>query len=425
MKVLADSINSYSFYKKYECKETKSYKNEIIEQLRRIDQKADAEIMMAQRVYCLTFAGKTDGMIYAIDKDFNCREFASIKEAVKALELNRHQVLNCLRGQINTFEGFVFAGAYEIENSKGGLDIEKVKKIAEDRFRNSIQDSGKDVKPDKHIEANGIYIIDKYGKRTKYPSVQNAIKTLHLQILEDAILSCLEGNTKTAGGFIFVPSEKIETIDEKGEIQVDIEKADAVFRDRIGKSAVYLVNIRNKRCRKYLTAIEAANEIRPDLNAGAVSQCVYGLRKTIGDYFVVRADEIEKVRADGTRIINIEKLNHEINERTAAKRVYAVNPDGTYMKFDSPSDATRYFNLRTSEVLDCIRHYNNKISGHTFVSASEIEHEQQDGTSIIDDKKLCELTAERFKNRPIYSIDENDNYVKYEDLEQEIGRAHV
>lgn len=247
--------------------------------------------------------------IYAIDKYGNYQKFDSQVAAAKKLDLNVSiiQLGRNLHSDGIFSSGYTFVYPEEIEeiDEQGSVVVseEKVKKLID-----SI-----DAKTDY------FYGIDKDGYYKKYKLKKEAAYDLGLHSNTSNISSCLYGKTQTAGGFIFVLPEEIETTDEEGNIIIDTKRIQQLVDERFtNKNAIYAID-KFGNYKRYENATDAIRELGLPKKTASISLCLNGYQKSTHGYTFVRAIDVENKDENG-RIIIDENTIKEIATSRLHKR---------------------------------------------------------------------------------------------------------
>lgn len=243
--------------------------------------------------------------IYAIDKYGNYQKFDSQVIAAKELDLNVSliQVGRNLRSDGIFSSGYTFVYPEEIEE----VDEQGKVFVSEKKVKEHIDS----------IEAKMgyFYAIDKDGYYKKYKQKKEAAADLGLHSNTSNISYCLSGKTRTAGGFIFVLPEAIETTDKNGNKVVDIARVQQLIEERFSNpNAIYSID-KFGNYKKFEKGSDAIKELGFPEQTGCISQCINGNQKSTHGYTFVKATEVEIKDENGTVTIDENKIKEIATSR--------------------------------------------------------------------------------------------------------------
>ena len=169
-----------------------------------IEKSADDGEIVLDKAKLEELRNKFKKAIYAVDSNGNYQRFESRKEASETLGLDDSSITHCLNGKVRTVGNYTFVRAIDVEkiNEDGSISIV----IDNNLFKKTL--------------SKALYAIAKDGSYTRFSSRKEAADTLKLD--PPSITHCLNGRGKTVGGYIFVRASDVETIDENGNISVNI-----------------------------------------------------------------------------------------------------------------------------------------------------------------------------------------------------------
>lgn len=243
--------------------------------------------------------------IYAIDKYGNYQKFDSQVDAAKKLDLNVSliQIGRNLRSDGIFSDGYTFVYPEEIEE----VDEQGKVFVSEKKVKEHIDS----------IEAKMgyFYAIDKDGYYKKYKQKKEAAGDLGLHSNTSNISYCLSGKTRTAGGFIFVLPEAIETTDKNGNKVVDIALVQQLIEERFSNpNAIYSID-KFGNYKKFEKSSDAIKELGFPEQTGCISQCINGNQKSTHGYTFVKATEVEIKDENGTVTIDENKIKEIATSR--------------------------------------------------------------------------------------------------------------
>ncbi len=361
----------------------------------------------------LSFKAGVKPYIYAVKDDLSCDKFQGTSEIQEKLGINPKSVSGCLCGHIKKTKNYYFFKASEIEskddNGNFVLDNDKLKaKISE---VNNIPDGHKG-------KVIPVYSVDEKGNYKKFANEKEAAEYYGMEP------SNMRYHMSHGGGKnqIFVFASKLEKKDENGNIIIDttaLKELQIKAYELKNENTLYAIH-KNGTYERYNSQLEASEKL--GIAPSRISNCITGRKNTAGDYTFVKALDVQVRNDDGSYYVDEEKINEILIQKfsrkhlkeIAGKPVYAVGLDGKYKKFDDISIAGRELNISEDNIIRFLQGEFASVGRYKFVKASEVEDIQPDGSILINQAKINELSQGiRIKNSPVYLVDENGNYDRY------------
>ncbi len=334
----------------------------------------------------LSFKSKPKVPVYVIDKDGSCKKFASQKEAAAHLDSYSSDVSQAARKGY-TIKGKSIVKASEIEqiDKDGNIVVDK------DKIKEIIKNSDK-----------RLYAIKYNGEYKECSSQKEAREFIGCD--KSNLRALIYGTINTLNGYTVIKASEAETLDDKGETVIDVEKIEKIARNIdkriyiISKEGVY---------RQCSNQSEAAQIIGTD--PSNVSAVLNNRSRTIKGFFVIKASDIETKDKEG-RIVTDEKKLSEIM-KNLDKNIYVFNQYGEYKKFASRKEAAQFIGCNICSIGQVLNGSAKTINGYSIVRASEVEERNQAGTIKVDEEKIKELSKKI--NRGVYVISQDGTYKKY------------
>ena len=333
---------------------------------------------------------------YAVDEKGNYRKFYLQKFVADALGIYKEKISDCLQKRIKSIKGYSFIYANEVESvdNKGNITVDTDKLTGKTKS---------DV---------GFYLVDADGGYKKFETIEEA--HLELGVSYNNILSCILGRQDKTSKYAFVKASNLEIENEDGTISIDERKLQEA-RELLNKSALYLADDKGNYI-KYKTRTAAANAI--GVSSQDISAAIRGVKKSINGYVALDANQVEKIKDDGTIEVLEDVIKEAICSASTKRTVdvsqngfYAIDKDSNCKKFMSITDASRDLDIQYTRILNCLLGVENMAKGYVFALAEEIETKQGDDVSI--DAKKIEEKAAFFQNKAIYAISKDGKCVKY------------
>ena len=180
------------------------------------------------------------------------------------------------------------------------------------------------------------------------------------------------------------------------------------------KSPVYAIN--SEGYIRFNSSKEAAAVL--GVSTSCVSRALSNKSLKTGYYYIVEADEIEHKADNGEIVVYRERIDEILKERfqnsAKYKPIYAIDKHGNYLKFDSHIKAAKNLGLIAGSIHDVVLGKNNTCGGYAFVDALEIETKDKNGNTVVDTNKVREIVEDTFYKKPVYAIDKQGNYTRFE-----------
>lgn len=377
MKVHSVNTNYHGLYNSYAAKR----ENTLPSAKKEVSYDAVMNYLRISGVYNCTF-GNAVKSFYAISADGTYRKFNERKTAEAELSLAKSNIAECLQGKRAQTHGYGFCYASDIEvNNENGetvIDEEKLSaKISE--IRSAVDAKGAPV---------SIYAIDENGRYKKYPSMYRAEKDTGVSTPH--IISCLNGELRKSGGYTFVKKEDFEIKDENGKTNIDYN----VLKEKISilnENAIYAVRS-DGTYTKYASQADAAREL--GVAANNISECINGIRRSIGKCFFVKAEDIE-LFSQGYVSINkslLGKLTAELAAAKGPKAVYLFDSKGKYQRYDSVRYLVDNLSFNKTCVMHCLSGKYKTYKGYRIFYAEQFETFDEKGNIAVDRDKLYETS---------------------------------
>lgn len=152
----------------------------------------------------------------------------------------------------------------------------------------------------------------------------------------------------------------------------------------------YAVKIDGTERRKFKSPTEASFALR--IERAGIVYCLEGGNRT-KDYFIIKADEVEDTKEDGSTELNEEKFQIAFNKKKDKTPpdtpVYVVAIDRSKInRYDGINQAAQGLSTGRAAILNCL---NGKIrmTSHCFVlDAKSVEKPSKDGKMELDEEKF-------------------------------------
>lgn len=251
-----------------------------------------------------------------------------------------------------------------------------------------------------------------------------------LGVGKDTVALCVKGKTNVCQGYAMAEAKDIELLDKDGKvIGLDLETLKSRFKSK--EEYFYAVNEKGE-CFK-LDSIEQAAE---KLEVTPLSIAVYFLHRqqntTIGNHILMKRDEIEIKRKNGTVEFDSKKIK-QLRSILAKGEVYIINLETKEKKkYKTKQEAADALDVSYQLITNASSGYNKTAKGFAVINANEIESYSKSGAILINEKKIDEIinnlnsdVKDDFdvKTKGFFAIKENyaEKFYSYKDAQKEIG----
>ena len=136
---------------------------------------------------------------------------------------------------------------------------------------------------------------------------------------------------------------------------------------------------------------------------------------------VTRKQEHDKsfcFSAYSAKDIDVQMLSNLSFGARPAPPVYLIDKDLNCTLFTKQSELAKKLGVAPQRISGCLNGRNPFIDKNVIVYHHQVEKELDDGTKVIDKKKVAEIYNQRTKPRAVYAIDYLGNITKYESVNE-------
>lgn len=271
-----------------------------------------------------------------------------------------------------------------------------------------------------------LYAIDKDGNYQKFEDRKSAQNALRMPI--DGIDRCLQGKRLSSHGYGFVYADVVEKVNQSGERVIDCDKLSSKIKEILPviqaepkPQPFYAISLKDGVTQKFQKRSDAVKTL--SISKENIAECLQGKRNYSHDYIFIYADELETTDNEGNSVLDDEKLYNKldqvksfINSLDKPVPVYAIDAKGNYKKYPSKKQAAKNTGVSAPSIIKCLNGELKKSGGYVFVLPEEIEKTTQNGSILIDKKKIDEVVRSSFKNSravELYAVDKNGVFQKF------------
>ena len=313
--------------------------------------------------------------VYVLDGNKTLQKFETRKEAAFTLGINPSSISAVLNGEVSKAGDYTFLKPDEVEkkSDNGTVQIDPSK----------LQLAYYKINP-------AIYVIEKDGKYTRYPSQVAVARELNLA--SSSVSRCLNTSIPKCKGYIIISAVEVEKLDENGNTVVDEAKIKDLIKENDNKDAYYVVN-KNGSFSRYSSLEETCD--MTGVGAENFTKGFTGFKKVIDDKIFVRAKDLETKKVEGENVLDEEKLiNLFIGNRFA---FYSIDRKGRVILFQSQSEAYGKLNAAFSSITSCLNGKIKNVDGYTFAKPAQVLCINDKNQIELSKEKIDLLLKERFK----------------------------
>ena len=144
-----------------------------------------------------------------------------------------------------------------------------------------------------------IYVIDKDGNYTKYPS--QVIASKELGITTGCISRCINSDAGKTNGYVIVSALDVEKLDEDGNTVVNNSKIQELSKKLHPDNAVYVIE-EDGSFKRYSSPEETAR--MTGIEETTLTKGFNGFKKVIGKQTFVKAKNLETKKVDGNFVLD-------------------------------------------------------------------------------------------------------------------------
>ena len=253
---------------------------------------------------------------------------------------------------------------------------------------------------------NHIVAVNKDNKVREYASQKEA--ALDLGVQPSNISAVVTGKCNTIKGYAFTEADT--ALDCQGR-----QKVLSDTRLKANSRSFYVVDSKGI-YKKYPNQRVAAKEL--GIHFKDISLALASKRRTVGEYVFIYANDVEKVDENNTPYVDEEKLHKMVDKikSKGKKTVYIINPDGTYKKCYTQTEAADVLGVHKEGICAALSGGRNILLNHIIVDSDTVETIDENGDIVVNEKKIKELVLEKEKStkeKPLYLVNSDGTYKKY------------
>ena len=227
---------------------------------------------------------RDEKVVYTVSPKLEYKRYASKKELAEKNGMNYSSMIKTSRTVTPNGDYIIEAGKIEDYDDSLQLVVNKSKlaKLVAERISNEkicVIDINMNIEEYENLESVAVAL------ERKVPTIRTTLWNPDIH--------------KSVADRVVVRASEIEIIDENGNVSIDRKKVAKLVRDRLCKSAVYLVDDKGQ-CKKYKNRFSAASAY------GCSPSASQNVR--INGYVLVDASLIEEIEEDGSITLNQEKI---------------------------------------------------------------------------------------------------------------------
>ncbi len=414
--------------------------------------------------------------VYIIDAYKNYLKFDSAEIAASVLKIPSDRIVKCAQGEVDYVRDFVAAYAENIENEtfEGvkvdemmlGVCVELLKAIQRhnsflsiDEFIKKQNEKDKNFKQtsfytplnainnesenknEPYFDIDSIpaedlskvnpkflktpfYAMTKDGKYRKFYLQSHIAKSLN--VTKQSVSKTLHGDRKLVDGVLALCwADEIEHIDEKGNLQLNLEPLKEKFETKKG-DGFYAVD-KSGAYKKFYSAKEASKIL--NVPHVSVLRCLLNKEYCAGDYVFIKAKDIEIIDKNGKIDVDLETIK-ERKVEIFRGAVYLVDENLKPKRYDTPALAGKAIRASKAQISACALGRRDFVNGFAVFSAADVETYDKCGRKRVNKKKIENLYNALEKPEVLdlkngfYAYDKNEckgKFYKIADAQRELG----
>ena len=234
-----------------------------------------------------------------------------------------------------------------------------------------------------------IYVIDKDGNYTKYPS--QVVASKELGITTGCISRCINSDAGKTNGYVIVSALDVEKLDENGNTIVNSTKIQDISKKLHPDNAVYVIE-EDGSFKRYSSPEETAE--MTGIEEVTLTKGFNGFKKVIGKQTFVKAKNLETKKIDGKFVLDEDKIiTLYIGNRHA---FYAIDKKGNATLFKSHAEAYGKLGSSFSSITSCLNGKIKNTDGYTFAKPTQVLGVNDQNKIVVNKEKVKTLLKERF-----------------------------
>lgn len=192
-----------------------------------------------------------------------------------------------------------------------------------------------------------------------------------------------------------------------------------------GKEAVYRID-KDMKCERFESLADMS--AKTGMSLPLINASLAGRVNMVENYVIAYARTIEKPNKDGTLNVDMKKTAQLMQQKAFPKAVYAIDVNGQYKKYLNREELAKGLGRKSISIPEVYEGKTKTVGRYTIVKASKIEDIKEDGTIIINRKKIQQILSENPVETALYAISEDGKAMKFanqSDLVEELGCSRV
>lgn len=177
-----------------------------------------------------------------------------------------------------------------------------------------------------------------------------------------------------------------------------------------GKEAVYRID-KDMNCERFESLADMS--AKTGMNLPLINASLAGRVNMVDNYVVAYARDLEKIGANGTLYFDMQKVARLLQKKAYPKAVYAIDVNGKYKKYLDREALAKGLGRKEVSIAEVYDGEVKTIAGHTIVKASKVETIMQDGSIIVEPKKIQRILSSNPIETALYAVDEAGKQMKF------------
>ncbi len=192
-----------------------------------------------------------------------------------------------------------------------------------------------------------------------------------------------------------------------------------------GKEAVYRID-KDMNCERFESLADMS--AKTGMNLPLINASLAGRVNMVDDYVIAYARDLEKVGVNGNPYFDMQKVARLLQQKAYPKAVYAIDVNGQYKKYLNREELAKGLGRKEVSIASVYDGEAKTIAGYTIVKASKVETIKEDGSIIVEPKKIQQVLSSNPIETALYAVDETGKQMKFPNqtaLVEELGCSRV
>lgn len=188
------------------------------------------------------------------------------------------------------------------------------------------------------------------------------------------------------------------------------QKIQTISNVSFGKEAVYRID-KDMNYERFESLADMS--AKTGMNLPLINASLAGRVNMVDDYVIAYARELEKVGVNGSPYFDMQKVARLLQQKAYPKAVYAIDVNGKYKKYLDREELAKGLGRKEVSLAGVYDGETKTIAGYTIVKASKVETIREDGSIIVEPKKIQQVLSSKPIETALYAVDESGTQMKF------------